>query len=136
MNLTENGRGQIIGLYKNGISKVKISKILDFPRTTVIRTIQNFEERGDVKSLPNSGRSKILNNVRKKELKKIIKKDNRKLAGQIKDKFNEITGLQAFIKTIRRKLHDLNINSRIIKLMINIKIFFSKMVECLLFLIV
>ena len=81
MNLTENGRGQIIGLYKNGISKVKISKILDFPRTTVIRTIQNFEEKGDVKNLPNSGRSKILNNVRKKELKKIIKKDNRKLAG-------------------------------------------------------
>ena len=45
MNLTENGRDQIIGLYKNGISKAKISKILDFPRTTVIRTIQNFEER-------------------------------------------------------------------------------------------
>jgi transposase len=63
MNLTENERGQIIGLYKNGVSKVKISKVLGFPRTTVIRTIQNFEERGNVKSLLNSGRPKILNNI-------------------------------------------------------------------------
>lgn len=113
MNLTENERGQIIGLYKNGVSKVKISKVLGFPRTTVIRTIQNFEERGNVKSLLNSGRPKILNNIHQKELKKIIKKDNRKSAEQIKDQFNEITSLQVSTKTIRRNLHDLNINSRV-----------------------
>ena len=70
MNLTENEHGQIIGLYKNGISKIKkISKILDFPRTIVIRTIQNFEERSNVKSLSNNERPKILNNAHKKELK-------------------------------------------------------------------
>lgn len=41
MNLNQVERGQIIGLYKGGNSKVKISKILGFSRTTVIRTIQN-----------------------------------------------------------------------------------------------
>ena len=68
----------------------------------------------------------------KNELKKIIKKDNRKSAEQIKDQFNEITDLQVSTKTIRRSLHDLNINSRVAvtkvvreinKLMINIKDF-------------
>jgi hypothetical protein len=33
LDLTENERGQIIGLYKIGTSKVKFSKILGFPRT-------------------------------------------------------------------------------------------------------
>jgi len=40
-NLNEAERGQIIGLYKGGNSKVQISKILGFSRTTVIRTMKN-----------------------------------------------------------------------------------------------
>ncbi|CAH1771038.1 7843_t:CDS:1, partial [Entrophospora sp. SA101] len=58
--LTENEHGQIIGLYKSGTKKLKFSKILGFPRTTVIRTIQNYQERDDIKTLPRSGRPKIL----------------------------------------------------------------------------
>ena len=47
----------------------------------------------------------------KNELKKIVKKENRKSAEQIKDQFNENTGLQVSTKTIQRSLHDLNIHS-------------------------
>src|SRR6185369_16728087 len=60
-----------------------------------------------------SGRPKHLNADHKNELKKIVKKENRKSAEQIKDQFNENTGLQVSTKTIRRSLHDLNIYSRI-----------------------
>ena len=54
-----------------------------------------------------------MNADHKNELKKIVKKENRKSAEQIKDQFNENTGLQVSTKTIRRSLHDLNIYSRI-----------------------
>ena len=65
-NLNEAERGQIIGLYKGGNSKVQISKILGFSRTTVIRTIQNYEEWGNVANLSQSGRPKKINNITKK----------------------------------------------------------------------
>ena len=44
-DLTETKRGQIIGHFKSGATKTSIDKTLSFPRTTVIRTIQNFLER-------------------------------------------------------------------------------------------
>ena len=44
-DLTETERGQIIGLFKSGVTKTSIDKTLSFPRTTVIRTIPNFLER-------------------------------------------------------------------------------------------
>ena len=43
-DLTEAERGQIIGLFKSGATKTSICKTLSFPRTTVIRTIQNFSK--------------------------------------------------------------------------------------------
>lgn len=112
-NLTESERGQIIGLYKGGGTVSNISKTLKFARTTVTRTIKNFLERDSVKELPRSGRPKHLNADYKNELKKIVKKENRKSAEQIKDQFNENTGLHVSTKTIRRSLHDLNIYSRV-----------------------
>lgn len=110
MNLNQVERGQIIGLYKGGNSKVKISKILGFSRTTVIQTIQNYEERGNVVNLPRSGRPKKTNNDHKKVLKKIVSENNHKSAEIIKNKFNQKTGLQTSIYTIRRSLHDLKFN--------------------------
>ena len=48
MNLNEVERGQIIGLYKGGNSKVKISKFLGFSRTTVVRTKQDKTMKSEV----------------------------------------------------------------------------------------
>ena len=44
--------GQIIGLYRGGSTISHISKALIFAKTTVIRTIKNFQERDNVKELP------------------------------------------------------------------------------------
>ena len=74
MNLNQVEHGQIIGLYKGGNSKVKISKILDCSRNTVIQNIQKYEERGNVVNLPRSGRPKKINNDHKKVLKKLLVK--------------------------------------------------------------
>ena len=65
-NLNEAECGQIIGLYKGGNSKVQISKILGFSRTTVIWTIQNYEEWGNIANLSQSGWPKKINNDHKK----------------------------------------------------------------------
>ena len=45
--------------HKDGASKIIISKILDFSRITVKRTILNFKESGNVENLPKSGRPKF-----------------------------------------------------------------------------
>ena len=42
-DLTENQRGQIIGLHKSGASYRSISKTLGFPTTAVFRTVKNFK---------------------------------------------------------------------------------------------
>ena len=62
-DLTENQRGQIIGLHKSGASYKSVSKTLGFPTTTVFRTVKDFKERDSVANLP-SGRPKILNTIK------------------------------------------------------------------------
>ena len=71
-DLTENQRGQIIGIYKSGASYRSISKTLGFPTTTVFRTVKNFEERDSMANLPRSGCPKILNSDHKKSLKILL----------------------------------------------------------------
>ena len=46
--LTEAERGQIIGLFKADATKASIKKTLGFSKTTVIRTIQNFQKRNSL----------------------------------------------------------------------------------------
>ena len=53
-DLTENQRGQIIGLHKSGASYKSVSKTLGFPTTKVFRTVKDFKERDSVANLPRS----------------------------------------------------------------------------------
>ena len=46
-------------------------------------------------------------------LKRVVKQNNKKLAGQLKKLFNERTGLDVSTKTIRRNLHEIKFFSRI-----------------------
>ena len=112
-DLTEAERNQIIGLFKGGATKKHIIKTLGFSRATVYRTIQNFCEGKNLETQPRSGRPKLLNCEHQKTLKKIVKTNNRQSAEQIKNNFQEKTGLQVTTKTIRKNLHELNIFSRI-----------------------
>ena len=112
-DLTEAKRGQIIGLFKSGATKMSISKTLGFPRATVIRTIQNFLERKGLATHPRSGRPKLLNFEHKRILKQVVMQNNKKSAEQIKNLFSERTRLDVSTKTIRRNLHELKFFSRI-----------------------
>jgi arginine repressor len=49
----------------------------------------------------------------KKILKKIVEKNNKKSAEQIRNKFIEKTNIEVSTKTIRRNLHEMNIFSHI-----------------------
>ncbi|GBC44042.2 IS630 family transposase [Rhizophagus irregularis DAOM 181602=DAOM 197198] len=66
-----------------------------------------------LKTQPRSGCPKLLNIEHKKTLKKIVKKNNRQSAEQIKNKFQEKTNMEVSTKTIRRSLHELKFFSRI-----------------------
>jgi transposase len=112
-HLTESQRGEIIGLYKDKQSLLKISKLLKIHRTTVSRTIKNYLNRNNLITLSKSGRPKLLASKDKKILKKITEKNNKKSAEQIRNKFIEKTNIEVSTKTIRRNLHEMNIFSRI-----------------------
>ena len=56
--LTVVERSKILGLNLSGFSMRKISKILKIPYSTVQYTITHYSD--DVKSVPQSGRPKIL----------------------------------------------------------------------------
>jgi transposase len=112
-HLTESQRGEIIGLYKDKQSLSKISKLLKIHRTTVSRTIKNYLNRNNLTTLPKTGRPKLLTSKDKTILKKIVKKNNKKSAEQIRNKFIEKTNIEVSTKTIRRNLHKMNIFSRI-----------------------
>ena len=111
--LTKAERDQIIDLFKAGATKASIKKTLGFSKTTVIRTIQNFQKRNSLVTQPRSGRPKLLSFEHQRTLKQIVKNNNRKSAEQITNTFNEKTGLNASTKTITRNLHDLNYFSRV-----------------------
>ena len=89
----------------------KISKILKIPYSTVQYTITHYSD--DVKSVPQSGRPKILDEDNQKKLKVVVNKNNRLSADQIKEKFVETSGVEVSTKTIRRNLHKLGIHSRV-----------------------
>ena len=112
-HLTESQRGEIIGLYKDKQSLSKISKLLKIHRTTVSRTIKNYLNRNNLTTLPKTGCPKLLTSKDKTILKKIVKKNNKKSAEQIRNKFIEKTNIEVSTKTIRRNLHEMNIFSRI-----------------------
>src|SRR3954471_4733763 len=88
-HLTESQRGEIIGLYKDKQSLLKISNLLKIHRTTVSHTIKNYLNRNNFITLSESGRPKLLASKDKKILKKITEKNNKKLAKQIRNKFIE-----------------------------------------------
>jgi DNA invertase Pin-like site-specific DNA recombinase len=58
--LTENQHGEIIGLYKDKQSLLKISKLLKIHRTTVSCIIKNYLTRNNLATLPKIGYSKLL----------------------------------------------------------------------------
>ena len=78
-HLTESQRGEIIGLYKDKQSLLKISKLLKIHRTTVSRTIKNYLTRNNLATLPKIGRPKLLISKDKKILKKITRNLQNKL---------------------------------------------------------
>ena len=74
---------------------------------------EEFQERDSMTDLSRSGRPKILNTDHQQALKNIVKHTNHKSAEQIKNHFNQETGLHVSTKTIRRILHEINIFSRV-----------------------
>ena len=78
-HLTESQCGEIIGLYKDKQSLLKISKLLKIHRTTVSRTIKNYLIRNNLATLPKIGCPKLLISKDKKILKKITRNLQNKL---------------------------------------------------------
>ena len=72
--LTEADRGGIIALQKAKKTYAEISELMDgIPVSTVCRTIQRYNKYNTVKSLPRSGRPRILNPHKEARILQLIK---------------------------------------------------------------
>jgi transposase len=109
--LTE--RGKILGLRLGGSSLNKIVKILKLPKTTVYDTIKRYENAESLRSAPRSGRPCALNVGEQKTLREIALKNNRSSAEEIQRNFVGVSGVEVSVKTIRKNLHELGIQSRV-----------------------
>jgi len=121
--LNEFERGKIIGLSTEGCSVRKISKILEIPKSTVQNTIKKFSETGTTQNLFRPGRPRILTEINKQQLKKIVQDEPHATLSQIHEKFQKKTDLSTCTKTIKREIHNLGFSSCIAahKPLLNIK---------------
>jgi hypothetical protein len=63
----------------------------------VARTINKYLDEKDLVTKNRSGRPKSINDENKKTLKKIVKRNNRESAEQIKNKINEIRKTEPYV---------------------------------------
>lgn len=57
--LSEADRNRIIGMLQAGLSKSEVAKRMNCTRATIYRTWARFQQLGNVRTLPRSGRPKV-----------------------------------------------------------------------------
>ncbi|CAB4489249.1 unnamed protein product [Rhizophagus irregularis] len=81
--LSEFGRGQIIGLWKGGRTHEAISHVLKIPKSTITDTIARYKNFNTGLTTKRTGRPCSMNNNDRCKLLKIIKKNNKLSLGEI-----------------------------------------------------
>jgi transposase len=103
--LSEFDRGRIVGAHDAGMSERQIVEMYGFPKTTVHRTIKDFEEHGIVEARPRSGRPPVLDDRDKRHLVQIVEKNHRAPLANTTAQIQDITSKNISISTVRRALH-------------------------------
>src|SRR6185437_2826172 len=114
-DLTESQRGAIIYGYNRGDSFRTIAAAVGCCKSSVGNVIEEYKRLGaeaQKKKKKRAGKSKILPYSDQENLKSFVTNGNRRLSlTQITNHYNFQNGITISESTIRRALHDLNLNS-------------------------
>ena len=105
-------RAQIITLHQEGLSRHQIAARLNIVRSTVSRTIQRFEETGDVASRPRSGRRRVTTEREDRYLAQYARRNRsipiRALQFQFQRTYNRVISS----RTVSRRLFNVGLHRR------------------------
>lgn len=100
-------RPQAVALYQSGLNMNKISKQLNVSRCCVRNAIMKFENQGKFVDSERSGRPKKISERDERELKRLVRGDNRLSGAQITRDLNVGLAKPVSQETIRRYLKKL-----------------------------
>lgn len=110
--ISEALRGQIILLYRQGVSQVKIAKTIKCSRCAVQNTIKRFQQTGTYRNLPKSGRKRVTTAREDRLIELTALRDRRQSAVGISSELRGQLNTVVSVRTIRRRLAAANLPAR------------------------
>ena len=112
-NLTPDMRRKVIALRKKGKTLIQISDALDIPKTTVLRTLNNYKQTKSVLEKQRSGRPRKTSDSFDRIIHRMSEKDRRKTASDISRQLSIETGTRLSRHTVSRRLVEFGLCARI-----------------------
>jgi len=98
--LNEEARNQIIGAWKCKVPGADISRLLNFPPSTVYDVINYYKDTGNIKPPPRSSRKPILTEHDKCHLIHVVKENRKVPLNILNEKFIQATSTKVSIYTL------------------------------------
>src|SRR2546421_1577218 len=104
-------KGQVVAFYKVGKSQRDIEKLTKIPRSIVKNIIKAFNENGNVKRRPGSGRKRKTSKRQNKAIVKVSKDYPFMSAPEISDKVKLDYDIDVSHDTVNRRLNEVGLSS-------------------------
>jgi len=104
--LTLFERGEIIGVWKCGLSEGKIAEALERAPSTVHKVIVAYRDYQQEKSSARPGRPKKITPRDSRAVKRILQKNRQTTLNEIKENFTASTAKSVCANTLRNHLHE------------------------------
>lgn len=105
-------RARIVALHEAGHSKHYIHRLLQIPRSSIVRIVQRYEEAGTVERRPRSGRPRVLNEREDRYVVQYARRHRHDPAPALRNHFQRTFRRVLSTSTVRRRLHRANLHSR------------------------
>lgn len=105
-------RGQIILLYRQEVSQVKIAKTIKYSRCALQNTIKRYQQTGTYINLPKSGRKRVTTAREDRFIELTALRDRHQsaigISGELRGQLNKVVS----VRTVRRRLAAANLPAR------------------------
>lgn len=110
--LSEADRNRIIGMLQAGLSKREVARRMNYTRATIYRTWARFQQLGNVRDLPRSGRPKVTTRNQDRYIRLTHARDRFKPATETARQTVGTHNRHISDRTVRRRLSDGGMKSR------------------------
>lgn len=110
--MTPRKKSVCIALHNEGYSSRAIATRVGFNQSTVVRLLQKHRKTGDVSRQKGRGRKKSSTSSQDRLLKRLSLQDRRASSADLKQRWENATGLQTSTRTVRRRLFCMGLPAR------------------------